>query len=55
MPATPKAISSGRRPTLSDRAPITGWDSMNSTMAAAVIRLAAPLEKPEVLTRNFWM
>ncbi|MNW20172.1 hypothetical protein D3C71_2204490 [compost metagenome] len=52
-PVTPNAIITGRRPIRSDKAPTAGWSSMNTKSAAALIWVAASLEKPEVLTRNF--
>ena len=54
-PRTPKAIITGRRPTLSEMAPTTGCSSMKTNSAAAMIWVAVLLEKPAVLTRNFCM
>jgi hypothetical protein len=53
VPSTPKAMSTGRRPTRSEIAPTSGWTSMNTTSVSAEISAAAALLKPAVLTRNF--
>ncbi|MNP15382.1 hypothetical protein D3C76_1077370 [compost metagenome] len=55
VPITPKPISSGRRPTRSERAPMIGCSSMNRNSEAAEIMVASALLICTVFTRYFCM
>ena len=53
VPDTPNAISTGRLPVRSDKAPTKGCSSMKASREIAEIKVASALLKPEVLARNF--